>query len=113
MDKISLGTTIKLAVKIKAKEGAAEIDLKDCNFEAKVWASNINDAKGRMPSRGVVSIQKSDCVEDGDAYIVAVDTDRIGRGYVMIMLDIAVEDEDVGTGIRHERPAIECNVLIY
>lgn len=61
-----------------------------------------------------VAFTKSDCamVDDGESYVVMVDTDKTGIGMLMLRLVVQIPDTDFHSGYRREVVKINPKVIV-
>lgn len=99
MDHVFLGTTIKIMVEA---QGTPQIHLDECDFTVYIWTSDKNDVESPKPENYLSCIKES-CVPDSeDTYLVEVPTELIGKGYVIVRVEMSVPDTDCANGYRKE-----------
>ena len=93
IERVTLGSDAKIAFTADLPD---ELLLKDIDFELKV----VNVSKKDKAK----DYQKADCimVDDGESYVVLVDTDYFGVGRLMLRLTVHIPDTDYPSGTRKE-----------
>ena len=93
IERVTLGSDAKIAFTADLPD---ELLLKDIDFEVKV----VNVSKKEKTK----DYQKADCImaDDGESYVVLVDTDYFGVGRLMLRLTVHIPDTDYPSGTRKE-----------
>lgn len=98
-DKVYLGTTIKVAINAT---GTPNVPLSNMEYNVFVWANATNDADAPMKANVVIR-RKNEAVEiDSNSAAVEVQTELIGRGFVIVRIEAQVPDADCAGGYRKE-----------
>ena len=101
MEKVILGTTIKLNVNLV---GTPDVSIESMEYVVKVWAAPKNDSEQPVPSDDKIVVIPKELAIAVDKYnaIVEVPTALIGRGYVIVRVEAQVPDTDCASGYRKE-----------
>lgn len=99
MEEIWLGTTVKLAITMN---GTPNVKLKDCEYDIYVWTNASNDKFCSKPANAVKRTKTSSIEIDDHSCSVEVQTDFIGKGYIIARIECQVPDADCASGYRAE-----------
>ena len=100
IDNVHIGTTVKYAVRAK---GTPSVTMDGCDFDMYAWTSSSNDPKQDIPSKGVIHKSKINCIRvDAGQYAMEIPTGLVGKGYLMVRVELQVPDSDCANGYRPE-----------
>ena len=100
---VTLGSDAKIEFTAELPD---ELTLADVDFSGRV--TNADD-----PTK-VQQFTKADCIEvdEGESYVVLVDTEPLGVGMLMLKLTVHIPDTDYQTGYRREVVNINPKIVI-
>ena len=100
---VTLGSDAKIEFTAELPD---ELTLHDVDFSGRV--TNADD-----PTK-VQQFTKADCIEvdEGESYVVLVDTEPMGVGMLMMKLTVHIPDTDYPTGYRREVVNINPKIII-
>ena len=97
---IGLGSEIKLNLNIEPVGGYT---MDDCNFIAEVYCK----------AKKSVIVEKEKAIRiDANNYLLPVDTQELGHGYIKCKVAAQIPDNDFADGFRTEVVFIETNIEI-
>lgn len=97
---VFLGTELKLNVNIEPL-GAVTMD--DFDFEVEAYCN---------PSKSLVILKKDSIRVDENNYIVRVDTNKVGLGYLKCKVTANIPDSDFSDGKRTEVDSVCTGIVI-
>lgn len=97
---VFLGTELKLNVNIEPL-GAVTMD--DFDFEVEAYCN---------PSKSLVILKKDSIRVDENNYIVRVDTNKVGLGYLKCKVTANIPDTDFSDGRRTEVDSVCTGIVI-
>ena len=97
---VFLGTELKLNVNI---EPLGKVTMDDFDFEVEAYCN---------PSKSLVILKKDSIRVDENNYIVRVDTNKVGLGYLKCKVTANIPDTDFSDGRRTEVDSVCTGIVI-
>ena len=99
---VTLGSDAKIEFTVDLPD---ELKLSDVDFSGKVINADTN---------ADIAFTKADCImtDEGESYVVLVDTDETGVGMLMLKLTVHIPDTDYQRGYRKEVVNINPNMRV-